>query len=178
LARPFSTSDCGSKRRSRGEKDERRESREDDCVAALLLSSPMSAASALRVGVCSGHCGASTPRGVDTASEAPTHMIETRKAAKEILLSVKVQPKASANRIVGEQGGVLKVCVTAAPEKGKANAAVIALLSKELGVPKSSIEIVAGQTSRVKTLRIRGLEEESLSERIKRAEKRGGRRGV
>jgi len=76
---------------------------------------------------------------------------------------VRVQPKASANKILGEHAGALKVSVTAAPEKGKANAAVIALLSKELRVPKSWIEITRGETTRIKTLRIRGLTKESLS---------------
>ena len=50
----------------------------------------------------------------------------------------------------------LKVRVTAIPEKGKANKALIALLSKTLRVPKGSISIVAGETSRVKTVEIKG----------------------
>ncbi len=50
----------------------------------------------------------------------------------------------------------LKVRVTAIPEKGKANKALIALLSKSLRVPKGSIAIVSGETSRVKTVEIAG----------------------
>lgn len=80
-----------------------------------------------------------------------------------MIVSLRVQPKASANKILGEHAGALKVSVTAAPEKGKANAAVVTLLSKELGIPKSSIEIVRGETTRIKTLRIHGLTKESLS---------------
>ena len=50
---------------------------------------------------------------------------------------------------------VLKLRVAAVPDKGKANAAVIALLAKALGVPKSSISLIAGDTARLKTVRDR-----------------------
>lgn len=90
-------------------------------------------------------------------------MIEVRESGEGLTLSVRVQPKSSADRILGGHGGALKVSVTAAPEKGKANAAVIALLSEKLGVPKSAIEIVRGETSRLKTVRIRGMTRESLA---------------
>ena len=96
-------------------------------------------------------------------------MIQITESGEHLLFSVKVQPKASADRIVGEHAGMLKVSVTAAPQKGKANAAVIALLSKEIGLPKSRIEIVHGVTSRTKTLRIRGTTKEALSTLLKRA---------
>lgn len=73
-------------------------------------------------------------------------------------LLVRLTPKAAKDRIgewaeteKGEK--ILKVYVTAVPEKGKANAALIALLSKTWKIPKSSIEIVKGDTDRVKTLR-------------------------
>ena len=51
---------------------------------------------------------------------------------------------------------VLRVRVSAVPDKGKANAAVVALLAKALGVPKSSIRVASGETSRMKTLAIAG----------------------
>ena len=90
-------------------------------------------------------------------------MTEIRQTDEGLFLSVRVQPKASKDRILGEHAGALKVSVTAAPEKGKANAAVISLLSEKLGVPKSSIEIVRGETSRLKTVRIRGVAKETVS---------------
>ena len=90
-------------------------------------------------------------------------MIEMRECEGGVTLTVRVQPKSSADRILGEHGGALKVSVTAAPEKGKANAAVIALLSEKLGVPKSAIEVVRGETSRLKTVRIRGVAKETVS---------------
>ena len=104
-------------------------------------------------------------------------MIEVRESGTNLLFSVKVQPKASANRVLGEHGGALKVAVTAPPEKGKANAAVIALLSKALGVPKSSIQIVRGDTSRTKTLRVCGRTNRELTELVERALETGGNRG-
>ena len=68
-------------------------------------------------------------------------------------IAVRVTPKASRNRIV-EENGALRVYVTVAPEGGKANAAVIKLLAKALGVPKSSLVLIRGQSSREKLFRI------------------------
>lgn len=74
-----------------------------------------------------------------------------------IRLQIKVTPRASADRLQGwAEDGALKVAVTAVPENGKANKAVIALLAKRLKLPKSAIEIAAGETSRHKTLLIDG----------------------
>jgi uncharacterized protein (TIGR00251 family) len=74
------------------------------------------------------------------------------------MLRVKVIPKARSQRIkkeTGADGTVLyKIYVTAAPEDGKANEAVIKLLAKALGVSKSSLTIVHGHTSRDKTIKI------------------------
>ena len=74
-------------------------------------------------------------------------------------LAVKVIPKAARDAIVGTREDAagrrrLVVRVRAAPDKGKANAAVIALLAKTLHLPKSVITITAGETARDKRLRI------------------------
>jgi len=58
------------------------------------------------------------------------------------------------------------VKVTVPPEKGKANKAVIELLSKALKVPKSRIEIIKGETSRIKTVFIDGISEEDLEAKL------------
>lgn len=71
--------------------------------------------------------------------------------AREI--TVRVTPKASRNRITVEAGQV-RVYVTIVPEGGKANAAVQKLLAKALGVAKSQLTLVRGQTSRDKTFKI------------------------
>lgn len=88
-------------------------------------------------------------------------MLPLQPVAEGVRLRLKVAPKAKRNAIGGLQpeadGGVaLKVAVTAAPEDGKANAAVIALLAKEWGVAKTAISVVAGATDRRKLVEIRG----------------------
>lgn len=62
--------------------------------------------------------------------------------------------------------GRLKIKVTVPPEGGKANRAVVELLSKTLKVPKSSIEITKGETSRIKTVRIEGITLAKLQEKL------------
>jgi uncharacterized protein (TIGR00251 family) len=76
-------------------------------------------------------------------------------------VAVRLTPKASRDRVEGlapeaDGGVVLKVSVTAVPEDGKANAALVKLLSKEWRLPKSNIEIVQGATDRRKALLISG----------------------
>ena len=68
-------------------------------------------------------------------------------------IAVRVTPKASRNRIVVEDG-TIRVYVTVVPEGGKANAAVVKLLAKALGVPKSRLELVRGATARDKVFRV------------------------
>ncbi len=74
-----------------------------------------------------------------------------------VRLFIRLQPGASANKLDGffedaEGRGRLKAKVTAIPEKGKANKALMKLLSKEFKIPASQIEIIAGETDRNKTL--------------------------
>ena len=76
-------------------------------------------------------------------------------------LHLRVTPNAGADRIDGTQlrddgSAVLRVRVTAVPDKGKANAAVVALVAKALGVPKSAVTLVTGDTARLKTIEIEG----------------------
>jgi len=76
-------------------------------------------------------------------------------------LHLRVTPNAAADRIEGieqrdDGTAVLRLRVTAVPDKGKANAAVVLLLAKTLGVPKSAITLVSGETARLKTVRIAG----------------------
>lgn len=69
-------------------------------------------------------------------------------------LHLKVIPKSSRDRVVGWVGDRLKVQVTAAPERGKANEAVIDVLAAALGIPRAQLRIVAGETSPLKTVDI------------------------
>jgi hypothetical protein len=72
-----------------------------------------------------------------------------------VLLHVRVQPKARANAVKGWHGAALRVSVTAAPEDGKANRAVIDLLAETFDVAPSSINLVRGAASRDKWFRLR-----------------------
>ena len=74
-------------------------------------------------------------------------------------LSIKVAAGSSADGIQGWRGGELKVRVTAAPERGKANAAVVEVLSEALGLPRRAIRIVSGHTSPRKIVEIEGMNE-------------------
>jgi uncharacterized protein (TIGR00251 family) len=81
--------------------------------------------------------------------------------ADGVRVQIRLTPKAARDRIDGialdaEGGALLKVSVTTVPEDGKANAALIKLLSKEWRVPKSTISIVQGATDRRKVLHITG----------------------
>lgn len=70
---------------------------------------------------------------------------------------MKVHPRARRERIAGAVGGVLRLEVTSAPERGAANAAVEDLLSAVLGVPRSAVSVVSGHTSRAKKVAVVGL---------------------
>jgi hypothetical protein len=72
-------------------------------------------------------------------------------------LSVLVQPRASRTKVVGEHDGRLKFALAAPPVDGEANAALIEFLSDELGVRKSDVSLLDGETSRRKRLAIRGV---------------------
>jgi len=67
-----------------------------------------------------------------------------------------VQPRASRAKIGPVHDGRLKIAVTSPPVEGEANAAVIELLAKALGVARGAVEVIAGQSSRRKTVRVTG----------------------
>ena len=90
----------------------------------------------------------------------------------EAMLRVRAIPGASRDEIIGlhedEQGEIfLKLKVRAKPDKGGANKAIIQLLSKELGVPKSDISLHAGDTNRA-TKFLLSMEPEQVAERLRR----------
>jgi uncharacterized protein (TIGR00251 family) len=82
------------------------------------------------------------------------------------ILAVRAQPGAKRNAVLGEQAGALKVSVTAPPEDGRANAALVELLRDWLGVKRSQIELASGHTNRNKTFLIRGVTPEELQARV------------
>jgi uncharacterized protein (TIGR00251 family) len=88
---------------------------------------------------------------------------------KSCTLKVRVQPKASSNQVTGYEEDTLKLRVTAPPTEGKANAGVIALLAKTLGVRKSKLQIVRGQSSRDKVVSVETLTAQEVRRRIEAA---------
>jgi hypothetical protein len=85
----------------------------------------------------------------------PPELVARLRRERRLTLAVKVIPKASKNEVVGVlEDGSLKVKVTAAPEKGKANAAVCELLADVFDVPKRSVTVISGETSRTKVVAI------------------------
>jgi len=81
-------------------------------------------------------------------------------------IKIRVQPKSSRNQVDGFQDGALRVRVTAAPTEGQANAAVIAILAKTLGVSKSRLEIIRGYSSRDKVVSVDTLTEQEVQRKI------------
>jgi len=81
-------------------------------------------------------------------------MIQMSQQGADVILPVKVVPKASRDRIAGELDGRLKIAVSAAPEKGAANQAVRKLVAKTLGIRVQQVQVDTGHTSPQKTLRI------------------------
>jgi uncharacterized protein (TIGR00251 family) len=91
----------------------------------------------------------------------------TPTASEGALLSVRVQPRASRDEIVGWREGVLRVRVTAPPLEGRANAAVAALLAGALGVRPSAVRVVRGETGRDKVVSVAGLAPGEVEARLR-----------
>jgi uncharacterized protein len=81
-----------------------------------------------------------------------------------VTFDVLVQPRASRPKIGPVHDGRLKVAVTSPPVDGEANAAVIELIAKTLGVARSAVAVIAGATSRRKTLRVYGVPRAAVEE--------------
>jgi uncharacterized protein len=82
------------------------------------------------------------------------------------VLTVRAQPGARKNALLGEHAGALKVAVTAPPERGKANEAIVRVLADALGCKASQIELLGGLASRAKRFLVRGLAPEEIKARL------------
>jgi uncharacterized protein (TIGR00251 family) len=80
--------------------------------------------------------------------------------------AVKIHPRAKKNAITGEVGDALKLALTAPPIDGRANDACIEFLANLLEVPRSSVTIASGQTSRRKVIRVKGLSADEVRKRL------------
>ncbi len=83
-----------------------------------------------------------------------------------ISFAVKVHPRAKKNDITGELGDALKLSLTTPPIEGRANEACIEFFAKLLKVPRSSVTIASGQSSRNKVIRVAGLTAQAVRARI------------
>ena len=81
-------------------------------------------------------------------------------------LQLRVSPGAGRSEVVGRHGAAWKVRVTAAPEAGKANDAVVRLVAGTLGLPRRDVEIVSGHTARDKIVAVAGLEPNETERRL------------
>jgi uncharacterized protein (TIGR00251 family) len=84
-----------------------------------------------------------------------------------VLLSIKVQPRASKNEIGETLGNELKIKVTAPPVDSAANEALLKFLAETLGCGKSAVQLVRGQTSRHKLVRVAGVSAEQVAQRLR-----------
>lgn len=90
-------------------------------------------------------------------------VLRIRRAEGAITFEVRVAPRASRDRIIGVQQGVLKVALTAPPVEGAANEALRKLIAKKLGVSKTAVEIVRGDRGRTKLIRVHGVDGRDVS---------------
>jgi len=93
-------------------------------------------------------------------------MIAITDHAEGLVLPVRAQPGARRAGVQGERNGALKVAVTAPPEDGRANQALVELLREVLDVKRSQVELLSGQTSREKKFLIRGVGRAELEAKL------------
>jgi uncharacterized protein (TIGR00251 family) len=94
-------------------------------------------------------------------------MIAITDHAEGLILPVRAQPGARKAGVLGEQAGALKVAVTAPPEDGRANKALLEALRELLHLKRSEVELLSGATSREKRFLIRGLARGELEKRLR-----------
>ena len=101
------------------------------------------------------------------------YRIEGRDGA--VFIDIHAVPGSKREGVVGVHGGALKVAVRARAEKGKANAALVEVVSRVAGVGRSDVEVVAGHSSRRKRVVVRGVTVAELRARVESALGEAGR---
>ena len=96
-------------------------------------------------------------------------MISTQKTDAGVTFAVKAHPRAKKNAVTGEVGDALKVSLTAPPVDDRANEACIEFFAKLLKLPRSSVTIASGESSRAKIIRVVGLSAEETRKRIEKS---------
>ena len=95
-------------------------------------------------------------------------MIPLQESAKGVSFAVKVHPRARKNAITGAVGDALKLALTTPPVEGRANQAVIEFLAEVLEIPRASVTIASGETSRRKVVRVSGVSRRIVEEKLDR----------
>jgi uncharacterized protein len=93
-------------------------------------------------------------------------MVPVKEIAGGVTFAIKVHPRARKNAITGTMGDALKLALTAPPVEGKANQAVIEFFADLFAIPRSSVTIASGETSRNKIVRITGLNRTAVEQRL------------
>jgi uncharacterized protein (TIGR00251 family) len=93
-------------------------------------------------------------------------MFPVNETAKGVTFAVKVHPRARKNAITGIVGDALKLALTAPPVEGRANQAVMEFFAELFEIPRSSVTIASGETSRNKVVRIAGLTKAAIAARL------------
>lgn len=93
-------------------------------------------------------------------------MISLNETAKGITFAVKVHPRARKNAVTGTIGDSLKLALTAPPVEGRANQAVIEFFAELFEIPRSSVTITSGETSRNKVVRVSGIVRAAIEQRL------------
>ena len=99
---------------------------------------------------------------IETRSNNPAVKSNGAAGARKAQVALRVQPRASRERVSGPSGTEWRLSISAPPVEGKANAACIEFFARGLRVPKSAVTIVAGETSRYKRIEIEGVTQETL----------------
>lgn len=99
-----------------------------------------------------------------------TDSLSWKESDDAVTFTVKVIPRANRDEIYGVENGALKVRVNAPPVEGKANDRLAGMLSDLFKVRKGNVEILRGQTGRLKTVRVHGIRAVALMEALKRLE--------
>jgi len=83
-----------------------------------------------------------------------------------VVFAAKIVPGSSRTAICGLFDGMLRIKISAPPEKGKANQCLLEFLARQLGVKKNAVHLVSGQTSRVKRLHVSGISSATLLKKL------------
>lgn len=87
-------------------------------------------------------------------------------ASGTVIVSVRVQPRASSDEVTGEIGGALRIRLRAPAVEGRANEGLIDFLAELLNLPKSAVRILSGDRSRIKRVEIRGVTKAQIEQLI------------